>query len=339
MDPKFLSVHPEDIELNRLGTLSKDPFLFGIMPNIFRYRNNCRIIYAGAVPGPDGICIYNVSDAAMRKYIVDILSPDIRLFFDDSFEGILFYNILNKIHSIIGNFQDTGIDGKQIYYVSGTANAVDLYKKYCVDNSISNPINIKIVNAWEYCINKGVIKNRFNIVKNKEKLFLCFNRILRPHRYALLGLLLDKQLVEKSYYSFFLSQYGDGENSFEDASKIIDYYFSGEIKDKILNQVANIRNQLPLKINIDSAENNKNYLDGDDIKFFDNSYFSLVTETNYFSMGPRDTVFFSEKIFKPIKVHYPFILVSCAHSLKYLRKMGYKTFSPFINDLMIILIL
>jgi hypothetical protein len=43
-------------------------------------------------------------------------------------------------------------------------------------------------------------------------------------------------------------------------------------------------------------------------------------------------VFFSEKIYKCLALKHPFVLVSTYGSLSELRKRGYKTFSPYIDE-------
>jgi hypothetical protein len=83
----------------------------------------------------------------------------------------------------------------------------------------------------------------------------------------------------------------------------------------------------------------------DDLLYFDNSYFSVVTETLFYNLDNRkpnelymnviDTypgVFFSEKIYKCLALKHPFVLVSTYGSLAELRKRGYKTFSPYIDE-------
>ena len=59
------------------------------------------------------------------------------------------------------------------------------------------------------------------------------------------------------------------------------------------------------------------------------SYFSIITETIFFE---EDTIFFSEKLWKPISNYHPFILVAKYGSLNKLKELGYKTFSPYINE-------
>ena len=65
--------------------------------------------------------------------------------------------------------------------------------------------------------------------------------------------------------------------------------------------------------------------------YYLDSYFSIVNETNYFKdLG--EGIFLSEKVFKPILKSHPFIIVSRPHSLQKLRELGYKTFSPYIDE-------
>ena len=63
---------------------------------------------------------------------------------------------------------------------------------------------------------------------------------------------------------------------------------------------------------------------------YNDSYFSVVTETNYYSDTPGR--FLSEKVFKPILMLHPFMLVSRPHSMKLLTELGYKTFEPYIDE-------
>ena len=61
---------------------------------------------------------------------------------------------------------------------------------------------------------------------------------------------------------------------------------------------------------------------------FTESFVHIVTETNYWGRRKHLT----EKIFKPIVLKQPFILVGCAHNLEYLRSYGFKTFSPWWSE-------
>jgi hypothetical protein len=67
----------------------------------------------------------------------------------------------------------------------------------------------------------------------------------------------------------------------------------------------------------------------DTIKLYENSYFSIVSETCFFENVGRA---FTEKTFKPILYKHPFILIAHPNSLELLRSLGYRTFHPFIDE-------
>ena len=58
------------------------------------------------------------------------------------------------------------------------------------------------------------------------------------------------------------------------------------------------------------------------------SFIFVVTETCYW----QDKTHLTEKIFKPIVLRMPFILVGCANNLAYLRSYGFRTFGEFWDE-------
>jgi hypothetical protein len=61
---------------------------------------------------------------------------------------------------------------------------------------------------------------------------------------------------------------------------------------------------------------------------YDSSLISVITESNFYT----EDVFNTEKTWKAIANRHPFILVGPKHSLKYLKSLGYKTFSDFFDE-------
>jgi hypothetical protein len=61
---------------------------------------------------------------------------------------------------------------------------------------------------------------------------------------------------------------------------------------------------------------------------YERTFISLLSE----SLVDDDTLFFSEKIWKPIMVGHPFILYGNKDSLKYLKSIGYKTFDRWVDE-------
>ncbi len=63
-------------------------------------------------------------------------------------------------------------------------------------------------------------------------------------------------------------------------------------------------------------------------EYFENSYFNIVTETWFY----EKSLFLTEKIFKSVIYHQPFLLLSGYHSLKLFKELGYKTFDSIIDE-------
>jgi hypothetical protein len=89
-----------------------------------------------------------------------------------------------------------------------------------------------------------------------------------------------------------------------------------------------IQATLPLKIDefIEASEMAGLYSAVD--PYYQTSLISVVTETNF----ENNDIFNTEKIFKPMVHRHPFILVGPYKTLKYLKDMGYKTFSDFWDE-------
>ncbi len=168
-------------------------------------------------------------------------------------------------------------------------------------------------------------------VKHYDKKFLNLNRRWRHHRPIFVGLLELNDLLDKGYVSFCKNV--DGQNwdmiygYLQGSTKIIWpqlYDMFMDNKERILNIPDMFLDTPELYINQVQVDNNLDY-------HYENTYFSIVAETNYFKdLG--EGLFLSEKVFKPILRCHPFIVLSRPHTLVKLRELGYKTFSPFINE-------
>lgn len=265
------------------------------------------------------------------------------LFFDNLHEGHIIGPVAG-IHKILDQIKLMVplLDNKSVYFFSSSIDASEIYNKFCEKNQITNKINIRVINVWERHVAKGIPQTFFDhdiTTKPKEKLFLSFNRISRKHRIALLGLLYEKNLINDSFYSFFPEFYNSDPMTKE--LKALSSHISYWTYNRIEDQINKHKHEFPLLLNTDSIDENANYVKDTDLQYYQNSYFSVVTETFFFELGksynPNTVydelgVFFSEKIFKPIACKHPFIMLNRPNALMYLRKLGYKTFHPYINE-------
>ena len=236
-------------------------------------------------------------------------------------EGVIF-SILEKIQCIVDLLKDT-IDPADVIYATGASDGKEVYENCCVKNNWVNKISVLCSNAHYFSISLTYPLTLLDIqykVKEKEKLFLSFNKMPRQHRLDLLEMVLENKYLDKSFYSFEGSSYWSS------------YGFT-TVPEGYPNIKSNL-NLLPLRLNITPNRLNPIHVIPDDIKYFEESYFSIVTETSFYDNQPYgiNSMFITEKVLKCFGCMHPFILLGRPYSLAELRKIGYKTFEPFIDE-------
>jgi len=243
------------------------------------------------------------------------------------------FTIMSKLHRI-ANLLENQIDSKNIIYVCSSLGVSDTYNAI-TDIDLSKSICRNKISVWSACSaqmfyqmhgNGGLFKDKISYeIKEKDKKFLSFNRVPREHRLKLVDCLIEHKLIDSGYCSF------DPPNDLMDG-----------LPDRFENIKAN-RAMFPLKLNITPDRSNPADLRPDDIKYFSNSYFSIVTETGFYNVlttsdlvlnygSIHTNIFMTEKIFKPLVTKHPFVLFCFPGALDKLRQMGYRTFSPFIDE-------
>lgn len=289
--------------------------------------------YSGPVATPSGTFI-KIPEAFFSTVIINKHTNDTNVLFDNIFEADVDLYV-KKIYKILD--QIPNINRSKVFYFTAAIDAQKYHDDFCDRNNIDKEKRIRlcVINFWEYFLlsrSHGI--NYTPNSNNRKKTFLCFNRMLRIHRLALASLIANENLLEYGYYSLFKSTYGDD---------MFEFYKNKILKDsneflqqKFKNGVDIVEQKLPLVLNI-TQDNNMIEIQESDISLFDDSHFSLVTETNCIptKIGNDETqgnIFFTEKIFKPIMMRHPFILIGTHNILKNLRNLGYKTFSPFIDE-------
>jgi len=290
---------------------------YGVYPELRKFNDKICFMYAGAL---QSLSFENYTTHKLAKKInLSLAKGKTKLVFLNLDETI-FSRTINQIHTVLDIIN---IDTCDIFYVCSGATSDVEYLKYVKKNKFNKQINILALNKFERCIGQF-----FNIdyeVKLKSKLFLCFNRVARPQRILLLSKMLKNKLLDRCYYSFLETL---------EEHRITNAIRHREDIDSFLKE--NIKFPLLLNRTIDV---NPCDIYEDDLIYFQDSYLSIVTETMFFGSNDArnettkiESIFFSEKIFKPITVKHPFILVSLPHSLYFLRTMGYKTFHPYIDE-------
>jgi hypothetical protein len=272
--------------------------------------------------------------------------PNVYLFINYSNEGTIDFNWWKVIHDDANKFN---IPLNKIIFCSSdyfTNMNYEIFKKL---ENIPDNDNIKLLYlAWSLHakakemldIHNGQ-KTTFNSYSNKcsvtsesdikldtirDKKFLMFNRRLRPHRAYSICLFNNKNILDQFLISYDLNIMElfpmDDENikmHIEHDDELIKLLQSEYEKLKIDNPKQTIDYDDLVNVWGFNFENKEAYL---------NSYIHITSETNFFEIGG----YLSEKTWKPIGHLQPFIFMGPAFALVELRKLGFKTFSPFINE-------
>lgn len=163
---------------------------------------------------------------------------------------------------------------------------------------------------------------------NYKKHYLCLNRRWRLHRPTLIALLNSKGILDKGYVSLGLNELNETLDQIYD--NIIEINKNNQVLLDLLitNKTQNLKIE-NLTIDAKNFEDKKVELSNHLEQYYTSSFISIVTETYFYDFN---SVFLTEKTFKPIAYKQPFIIVGAPRSLKFLKELGYKTFHPYIDE-------
>jgi len=163
-----------------------------------------------------------------------------------------------------------------------------------------------------------------------KKKFITFNRLTgsaRVYRSLLVGELAKHNLIEHGHvsYSDTCPEHGHYHSTLE-------YAVTGyNVNSVYVDEIKQALDQLSHPLRIDHQEksaipNHSMVLSA--VSECMESFVYIVTETCFWEKKNHLT----EKIFKPIILKQPFMLVGCAHNLAYLKSYGFKTFDRWIDE-------
>jgi len=159
----------------------------------------------------------------------------------------------------------------------------------------------------------------------RENRFICFNRMMRPHRIAMAYVAIKLNLLDNNIFTFLNL---DANNDVEHFKNCIKQHFPNETNpDHYAKSLFEI---IPYELETQHLKYKGSFaIDNTNKKHFLNSYVNIITETKF---DANVDTFISEKTWRPISNLQPFILLNSAYSLQYLKDLGFKTFHPFINE-------
>lgn len=158
---------------------------------------------------------------------------------------------------------------------------------------------------------------------NKKVDFLSYNRHPRYNRLAFIYSLFEKKLIGNCYLSCIARDESlvckINEQSIIDASRLTD-----DSPEKL----AEFFHKLPNRHIPYEEKDSHNLINFTNKNQFIDSWYSIVTETEI----SNDSIFLTEKTYKPILNLHPFVIWGNPFSLAYLRSIGYKTFPNMFDE-------
>jgi len=235
-------------------------------------------------------------------------SKNFYIIYDYSTEGDINPDIFYHIHIAC---KRNKINEKNVIVISSSANTFELYNDHF--NEFKNKNTLM---SLDECKN----------TKNRPKKSLCFNRRMSHHRLILLSFLISDNYLDNSHISFDIDMI-ENEHFIMDIIDDSMFISNKFLKNKCVDGFRKLRKIKKKTIDVENIkgvwgfafENKQNYID---------SYFSIVTETLFYQPGN----YISEKTWKPIQHLHPFVIVGRPGTLKYLRQLGFKTFSDFWDE-------
>ena len=200
--------------------------------------------------------------------------------------------------------KDSELPHENVHYISGNLMIDEIRKNKNLSFKTHG------VSTFDFWLNYLDVKSYQPIEfkpKTEKYHFLAYNRNPRRHRVFFLSKLHERGLLtfgKISSNTFHLESY-QHENWYESIIKLHDVV--PIIIDKSLD--INWANDITLND-------------------YEETFVSVVTE----SLVDRNTLFLSEKIFKPIALGHPFIVLGNTGTLKYLRDNGFKTFDKWFDE-------
>lgn len=202
-------------------------------------------------------------------------------------------------------------------------------------------MNLLVTNYYEWIAcsdNYRLRETPDYIVGTRPKQFLCLNKVERYHRIRIVAWLLKNNLIDKGLVSFYARDFS---NSWIETAKFWASTENYVIEPKwIIDTIVQNQHRFPMNLNASPDRENPIELIDDDQMLYNQTYYSIVPETMFFSQKHglnnlhafADSHFISEKTYKTLAIKHPFILMGWPNTMKHLRSLGYKTFHPYINE-------
>jgi len=234
-------------------------------------------------------------DLQLEKYANYIIRNS-----DDFINGKLIPVVLDPLE---GNSENDG-------YVRKLQNKINFCKVYFIDGNYKlsekhNNYTHYFTNHWVHHVHNT---NEYKIqpLEKDHKIYINLNRVAREHRVKLMSKLIDLNLKDCGYNTW------------------ANTYDGYEMWRKLYPNIESVTYDILDVENVSEANPTMEI----PVEFCKKSFLYIVTETH----THEETLFLSEKSYKPMRVGLPFIILGNPGTLELLKKLGFKTFDKWIDE-------
>ena len=157
----------------------------------------------------------------------------------------------------------------------------------------------------------------------RSRRFTCLNYMPRPGRTSFVSWLVGKGYAAAGYLSFAGFEIAKWNN---DTPVMYEWFPDAEVMKAGFEELLH---RVPLQLDLDVGDNRIPEYDVGPIDAYNDSYFSIVTESEQ-SSGELERI--TEKVIKPMAMMHPFVVVGNPNSLALLRQYGFRTFDGFLDE-------
>lgn len=183
--------------------------------------------------------------------------------------------------------------------------------------------------AW-YSMENLITDQEYDL-SNRDitKTFLSLNNRATWYRQALFYFFISQKLLDRSYFSYHMEdRFNDGiDQVFQTCDSELHPWFDSYIPDFNSEYVKSL---IPYAQSFDTAYHEFYDWGIGHSRYYTDTFCSIVTET--YTNGTTDSVFLTEKTFKPIMFKHPFLGFFAPKSLALLQDLGFKTFADVFNE-------
>ncbi|MDA8915623.1 hypothetical protein N9I01_00190 [bacterium] len=336
-------MYQDNYETQWLHILNTYPILRPYIDHNEENRSKLIPIYAGPISehAIDQLSVIETVDYIKKK----LYEGATHILFDDKDEA-LYWNRIYTCHNIIKRLKHILPKGR-VLFLTGALNGQEIYSDWCKKNNVEEEIIMLPAARFEsvskdMMFDRGLISHYSEMdtpvnTNKREKKYLCYNRMPRLHRIKIITELHKANLINQGFVSFY-----DLEEHLEKYKWVLTAIKTPEWAETFNYFYNKVYPELDYNLNKTEKRWNPADLQKDDLTHFSESYFSIVNETLFYKEGYHsghmvdiqltNSVFLSEKIYKPLACKHPFVVVGVDKTLEYLKKFGYKTFDQWIDE-------